>query len=93
MQVMHMHCQVVNNTFAYIKYTTASKQKTIYCICSIYCIKNKQEGTSDYLAVCSIKVPTRCTFYMYFYSSLSLALHVSGAIALILRSTNYSIQL
>jgi hypothetical protein len=24
--------------------------------------------------VCSIKVPTRCTFYMYFYSSLFLAL-------------------
>ena len=31
-QVMNMHLHVVNKAFAYTKYTTANKQKTIYCL-------------------------------------------------------------
>jgi hypothetical protein len=42
--------------------------------------------------VFSIKVTTRCTFYMYFYSSLFLAVHVLGAIVPILRSTTAALS-
>jgi hypothetical protein len=42
--------------------------------------------------VCSVKFPTRCTFYMYFHSSLFLALHVSGAICTHPQEYNCSFQ-
>jgi hypothetical protein len=29
---MHMHLHVVNKAFAYTKYTTAGRQKIIYCL-------------------------------------------------------------
>jgi hypothetical protein len=42
--------------------------------------------------ICSIKSPTRCTYYVFFIPLYFLALHVSGAIAPILRSSNCSLQ-
>jgi hypothetical protein len=52
-----------------------------------YCDKFDVHGSIHLGNVCSIKVPTRHTFYMYSYSSLFLTLHVLGVIAPILRST------
>jgi hypothetical protein len=42
--------------------------------------------------ICSIEGPTRCTYYVFFIPLYFLALHVSGAIAPILRSSNCSLQ-
>jgi hypothetical protein len=42
--------------------------------------------------LCSIKGPTRCTFLCIVYSSLFLALHVSGAICTHPQEHNCSVQ-